>query len=719
MDIQTLLKKMTLRQKLAQLSQFTCDFILKDTEGMITGPAAAFNLTADDVASIGSVLGACGAEITDRIQKTHLAEDPNKIPLVLMADIIHGYKTIYPIPLGMGATFDEEITEECCRMAAKEAAIGGIHVTFSPMVDLVRDARWGRCMESTGEDAYLNSKMAAAQVRGYQGNFESEYNIACCVKHFAAYGAAEAGRDYNSVDMSEHKLREYYLPAYKAAIDAGCEVLMTSFNTLNGVPAAGNKWLVNDILRKEWGYDKVVISDYNAFREMIEHGYCKDGKDVAEKALKAGNDIEMMSNTYISHMEELIDIGIVSEELIDNAVLRILALKDKLGLFEKPERSASTDDEKKVFLCENHRRIARKAAEKSAVLLKNNDVLPFSKNTKQVAVIGPLADKGMNGAWFGMGSESESVTVLEGVKNLLNNSEVTYCEGCKAGFGEKTENSCDLIDEAVKVAATSDAVILCIGEDTFESGEAFSKTDVSIPDAQVALVKAVTSVNRNTVAVIYCGRPLVLTDIEPYLSAMMIMWQPGTEGGNACANLIFGECDFEGRLPMSFPRSVGQCPIFYNYLKTGRPQDTPDGENPYRTRYIDCLNTPLYSFGYGLSYSEFEVSKVKISSDTLSEGNSLVASVNVKNTSAKNGKTIIQLYISDVFASVARPVKELKGYKRVEIAKGEEITVSFDVTEAMLRFNTAEGKYASEKGLFKIFIGENSDTENVAEFSLI
>ena len=719
MNIKKIVADMSLRQKLAQLSQYTCDFILKDAEGMITGPAAAFNLTAEDVASIGTVLGACGAELTNKIQDTHLAEDPHKIPLLLMADIIHGYKTVYPIPLGMGATFDEDIVEECSRMAAKEAAIGGIHVTFSPMVDLVRDARWGRCMESTGEDAYLNSKMAAAQVRGYQGNFESKHNIACCVKHFAAYGAAEAGRDYNSVDMSEHKLREYYLPAYKAAIDAGCELVMTAFNTLNGIPSAGNKWLVNDILREEWGFDKIVISDYNSFREMIEHGYCADGREAAEKAVKAGNDIEMMSNTYITCMESLVADGTVSEELIDKAVLRVLKLKEKLGLFDDPARGASIEDEKTVFLCEEHRAIARKAAEKSAVLLKNNDVLPFSKSIKKIVVIGPYANKGMNGAWFGMGSEAESMTVFEGVKKLLPDCEVLYLAGCKAGFAEKAENSYDLIEEAAEAARKADAVILCIGEDSFESGEAFSKTSISIPDAQVELVKAVTSVNRNNVAAIFCGRPLVLTDIEPYLSAMAVMWQPGTEGGSACANLFFGECDFEGRLPMSFPRSVGQCPVFYNYLKTGRPQETPNGETPYRTRYLDCLNTPLYSFGYGLSYNEFEISDIALSSDKMNSDDSLIATVKVKNVGQRKGKTLIQLYISDVFASVARPVKELREYKRIELMPGEESDVSFEISEEMLRFNTVSGEFTSEKGLFKAYIGADSDTENCAEFFLI
>jgi len=718
MDIQRLLENMTLKQKLAQVSQFTCDVILKDAQGMITGPSAAFNLDPDDAACVGTIQSLCGAEITVKAQNVHLAEDPNKIPLLFMADIIHGYKTIYPIPLGMGATFDEKIMEECCRMAAKEAAIGGIHVTFSPMVDLVRDARWGRCMESTGEDAYLNSKMAAAHVRGYQGDF-GKYNIACCVKHFAAYGAAEAGRDYNSVDMSEHKLREYYLPAYKAAVDAGCEVLMTSFNTLNGIPSAGNKWLVNDILREEWGYDKLIISDYNAFMEMIEHGYCATAKEVAEKAMIAGNDIEMMSNAYISHMEELVSDGKISEDIIDKAVLRILRLKDKLGLFENPSRSASKAEEETVFMCAEHRVTARKAAEKSAVLLKNNDVLPFSKDVKKVAVIGPYGNKGMNGAWYALGNENESVTVLEGIKNLLTDCDVEYCQGFKPGFLQKAEESYELIEEAVKVAQDADAVILCIGEDSLESGEAFSKTDISVPDAQVALVKAVTSVNRNTAAVIYCGRPLVLTDIEPYLSAMVIMWQPGTEGGSACANLLFGECDFEGRLPMSFPRSVGQCPIFYNYLKTGRPQETPDGENPYKTRYIDCLNTPLYSFGYGLSYGEFELSPVMISNDTVARGETLTAKVKVTNVGERAGNALIQLYISDVFASVTRPVKELKGFERIYLASGESTEVDFEITEEMLKFHTASGRFEAEKGLFNVFIGLDSETENKTEFSLV
>ena len=698
MDVKEILSKMTLQQKLAQISQYNAECLYIGSRGEITGPATELCLSQEDVCSVGATLNFVGAKEAIAIQRGHLEKDPNQIPLLLMMDVIHGYRTIYPIPLALGASFDTELVESCCEMASEEMSAGGVHVTFAPMVDLVRDPRWGRCMESTGEDTYLNGEMARAMVRGFQKSGK----VAACVKHFAAYGQAEGGRDYNTTDISERTLRDVYLPAYKAAVDEGVELVMTSFNILNGVPSSGNKWLVKDVLREEWGFDKIVISDYNAFREMQTHGYCATEKECAQRAIAATSDVEMMSACYLQYIPQLIAEGKVSEAQIDEAVLRVLRLKEKLGLFENPFSGASEAAEETVCLCEKYRQIARRAVEKSAVLLKNDGVLPFAEDKiKKMSVIGPFADKAMLGSWACYGKAEEGVSILQGVKNLLRGAQVAYAKGCGEGLNERGES---LIGEAVSIARESDGVILCLGEDGGMSGESMSRAELRLSVAQKSLIRTVVKANANCAVVLFSGRPLVLTEIVDEIPALAAVWQPGTEGGNGIANLLFGRVNFSGRLPMSFPRSEGQIPVSYNRYRTGRPW-----EAPYGSWYQDMPNAPLYPFGFGLGYTQFRLSKPRINAEILAGGKTVEVSADVKNIGKRRGETVIQLYICDEHASLVRPIKELKGWQKLDLDCGEEKTVTFEIGEELLKFWTAKGRYEAEEGWFTVWILESSD----------
>ncbi len=712
MDIQKLLEKMSLEDKLAQMLQITPEMITDKSEGMVTGPMTKFGIPENVTSRVGSVLGGTGAETLRELQKLHLKEDPNGIPLLFMADVIHGFRTIYPTPLGIGATFDEDLAEECSAMAAKEAAASGLHVTFAPMMDLARDARWGRCTETCGEDPHLNSKMAAAMVKGFQGDLGSD-RVAACIKHFAAYSACEGGRDYDNAEVCEHTLREYYLPAYKAAIDANVELAMTSFNTLNGVPSSANKALVDGILRKEWGFDGIVISDYGALREMMPHGISENEKESAQKALDATTDIEMMTACFVKYGKELLDEGKITLEQIDTAVMRILKLKEKLGLFDDPFRSSSPEEEKRLFLCKEHRDIARLAAQKSAVLLKNEDVLPFDDTVKKVAVIGPFANRGMIGAWYCNGREDEAVSVFEGIKK--ERPDAVFSLGCNGGLKESSSDAKESIEHAVQLAKDSDAVIICAGEANDVSGEAHSRARLSLSDAQTHLIKEVCKVNKKTVLLLFCGRPLALENINDISPCTVVFWQPGTEGGTAISELIFGKANFEGKLPMCFPYE-GQCPVYYNYLRTGRPHN-PYGR--YCVRYEDIPYYPLYSFGYGLSYTSFEISEPVLSSDTMTSSEEITVSVNIKNTGKYTGTETLQMYINDVSASVCRPVKELKGYKKITLTPNEEAKAEFKITEDELKFHTQSGKFEAEKGLFRVFVGSSSLVNDFKEFKLV
>ena len=717
--VEELLEKMTLEEKLQQLTQLSGVFFDSKDKTAATGPKNDIGLTDADLAGSGSVLNFRGADQVYRVQEAHLKADRNQIPMIFMMDVVHGCRTIYPINLGMGATFEPELMKECSAMAAREARAMGIHVTFAPMVDLVRDARWGRVMETTGEDAYLNGLFAAAQVQGFQSE-----GVAACVKHFAGYGAPEAGRDYNAVDMSELTLREKYLVAYKAAVDAGVKMVMTSFNSLNGVPAAANKKLVKGILRDEWGFNGVVISDYNAFREIMNHGVAKNEKDCAYKAMQATNDIEMMSATYIHSMKELITEGKIAESQVNEAVRRVLNLKKDLGLLDDPFLfAAATEEEsaarqKTEILTSENRNLVRIAAEKSAVLLKNDGVLPFNKNVKKIAVIGPFGDTGeVVGFWHCYGNSNDTVKITDGIKNLLPEAEVKYAQGV-GGALDAIANE-EEVEKAARIAEESDAVILTLGEPESDSGEGNSKQNLELPEAQYQLLEAVLAANKNTAVLLFSGRPLAIKKLSKLAPAILLVWQPGTEAGNAIANLAFGEVSPEGKLPMSFPAVTGQCPIHYDRFNTGRPRGNDLVRSPYSSAYIDGQNAPLYPFGYGLSYTSFVYGKAEISSEKLRRGETLQVSVTVKNTGDREATETVQLYLRDLVASVVRPVKELKGFKKVRLAAGEEKRVTFEIGEEMLKFYNAELEYAAENGEFTAYLGGSSDTTNGINFELI
>lgn len=713
MDIKKLLSEMTLKEKIGQLVQLGAKFFADGAGADETGPLAQMNVTEEEIACVGSTLNFMGADVMRGIQTKYLKT--NRIPMLFMQDVLHGYRTIYPIPLGLGASFDTETVRECSAMAAKEAALGGVHVNFSPMVDLARDARWGRVMETTGEDPYLNSVMAKAMVEGFQGDM-GRYNVAACTKHFAAYGAVEAGRDYNTVDVSRRTLNEFYLSAYKATVDAGVKMFMTAFTLFDGIPVTANKELICGILRGQWGFDGVIITDYNAVREMKTHGYVPDYKCAAQSALSAGIDVEMMSVTFIKYIEDLIKEGSVSEADIDRSVLRVLKLKDDLGLFENPFRSADADELERVALSEEHRSIACGAAERSAVLLKNDGLLPFSEDIKSVAVIGPHANTGeILGFWHCGGRFEDTVTVYDGIKKLVPNARVEYAEGCLAMLDSTDGGG---IAEAVALAKRSEAVVLCLGEHWGDSGEGNSKLNLELPEIQYRLFEEVSKVNSNVAVLLFTGRPLAIGRLDKSARAILNMWFPGTEGGSAAANLLFGKVNPSGKLSMTFPACTGQCPIYYNHFNTSRPRPDDGRRYAYTSSYIDGPNRPLYPFGFGLSYTSFSISAVKLSVKAISFGRSLTASVTVKNTGYRGGHAVVQLYIRDKYASCVRPVKELKGFKKIYLNSGEEAAVEFTVCEDMLAFYHSDGKRAAEAGEFTVFIGEDSDTENCADFIL-
>ena len=705
-DIIKILNNMTLSEKIGQLAQYNAAVICPGG-GTITGPEdKLLGLRDEDLYKVGSVLNFKDLNEMMALQKKHIDEDRNGIPLLFMMDVIHGYRTIYPIPLALGASFDSELVKECSKMASREAAANGIHVTFTPMVDYVRDGRWGRVMETCGEEPMLNSIMGAAQVEAFQGNDLSDPDsLAACVKHFAAYGGAEGGRDYNTVELSEHVLREYYFPAYKACIDAGVKLLMPSFNTLNGVPSIGNKWLMNEVLRKEWGFNGVVISDYNAVNEQISHGTAEDMKDAAKKAFECGCDIEMCSSTYYHNLEALVNEGVFTEEQIDEAVLKVLSLKNELGLFEDPNHGASPERAAEVTLTKENRALARRAAIDCAVLLKNDGILPLSEKIKKIALIGPFANsKHILGAWSCNGINDESVTVYEGLKAALPNAEITVAKGCSCVINDTDRSG---FDEAIKAASEADAVILCIGEEQHCSGEGNSRADVSIPGVQSELAAAVTAANPNTVAVLFNGRPLVLTELRRTVPAILEMFFPGTEGGNAVADLLLGRANPSGKLTMSFPKHVGQYPLYYNALHTGRPRpkETEDDVVRYCSSYIDCGNLALYPFGYGLSYSNFVYESLTLDKNEMTKNETLTVTIKIKNDSNHDGKETVQLYMHDICASTARPDQQLIAFEKVLIKAGETVTVTFTVNEEMLRFYNIEHKHVSEPGVFELSTG--------------
>lgn len=718
-DLQALLDQMTLDEKIGQMAQINVIRFADMPEVEITDENDFSTEQKFSKHHLGSLLGAFNAEKAIEIQREHLEKDRNKIPMLFMRDVIHGHSTAYPIPLAMGSTFDPDLMEECCAMAARESAACGLHVTFTPMVDYVRDPRWGRVMETCGEDPYLNCVMGAAQVRGFQGkDLKDPSTIATCVKHFAGYGAAEGGRDYNLAEVSEYGMREYYLPAYKACLDAGSPMVMNAFNSIGGIPAVANSHLMKEILTEEWGFDGVVISDAGSIGGLVKHGFCESRKEAAKAALDNRCEIDMSSGCYTDYLKELLEEGRITIEQINTAVMRILKLKDKLGLFENPYHGASVEQENILPLCLEHRDIARRAAEKAAVLLKNNGVLPFSEKIKSIALIGPYAEEhSVIGNWGAGCKKEQTVTMLEGIQKLLPNTHITTEPGCGMLFTDRDTSG---IDAAVEAAKKAEAVILCVGEPAMYSGESFCRTDLRLPGVQEELIKRVCEVNPNTAVVLFNGRPLVLTAINDIAPAILEMWFPGTEGGNAAARLLFGKANPSGKVTMSFPQATGQCPVYYNHPSTGQPR-TGD-QNAFvrfRTGYFDCGNLPLYSFGHGLSYSNFEYKDLHISTDTMIPGKTITVSIQVSNTGTVAGREVVQLYMKDHFGSTVRPVQELIDFKSVWLEPGEEKEVSFTVDENKLTMWTAAGKYDTEAGRFSLYTGCADHLLYEAQFCLV
>lgn len=720
-----LLHQMTTQEKCRELMQLPME-AFTETD-ISTGPCEDLELTDEKMAQAGSILSLTGAEWTRKVQEEHLKNNRLNIPLLFMADIINGYKTIFPIPLAQGCTFDPDLVRQLAETAAREGAAAGVHVTFSPMADLVRDPRWGRVMESTGEDPYLNGIMAEQMVKGYQGNdLKEEGRLAACVKHFAGYGAPLGGREYNQVELSERTLLEDYLPAYEKAVRAGARLVMSSFNTLERVPSTGNRKLMREILRGKMGFQGVLISDYAAVKELIAHGLAENEAEAARLALEAGVDIDMMSRCYSDFLCGQIERGEVAQELLDEAVLRVLELKNDLGLFENPFKDGSPEKEKELLLCEKHRSLAQKAAEESFVLLKNEEnMLPLSKE-ETTAFIGPFGEeKGLLGAWALFADREDTVTVKEGVERLCPGQ--IWAKGCEIlepgqkwlrgyipiteeTWKQTAETAEEKIKEAVEAAGRADRVVLLLGEQELESGESGSCGHIGLPPSQMKLLKAVAQVNSNLILVVFSGRPLILTEACAYAKAVLFAWMPGTQGGPAVANVLYGCSNPSGKLTETFPYHMGQIPVYYSDFATGRPQ---------MPGYIDIPKEPLYPFGYGLSYTEYAYSPVKLDQKVLDSQTDVIhASVRVKNTGSMEGREAVQLYIQDVKGSVSRPVRQLKGFQKISLAPGEEKEVCFEIREEMLRFWTIDMEYRSEPGRFRVWIGTDSRTENGEEFYL-
>jgi beta-glucosidase len=700
--VDSLMKLMTLKEKIGQLNQYS--------GREVTGPAndrKTYLLNDIKTGMVGSMLNVKGVKDTREIQAVAL-QSRLKIPLLFSLDVIHGYKTVFPIPLAESASWDMAAIRETAHVAAAEAAASGIHWTFAPMVDIARDPRWGRVMEGAGEDTYLGSAIARARVLGFQGDKLGGVDaIMACAKHFAAYGAAIAGRDYNPVDMSEQQLHEIYLPPFKAAADANVATFMNSFNTLNGVPATGNAYLQRDILKGAWGYKGFVVSDWGSIREMVPWGFAKDNNQAAEKAIIAGSDMDMESEAYKKELENLVKSGKVNVKLVDDAVKRILYKKFELGLFDNPYKFSDEKREAKVMNDHKYKDVALAAAEKSIVLLKNtNNTLPLQKSIKNIALIGPMvnAKRDQAGSWVVYADTANIVSVYEGLQNKLGSqTKFTYTQGTTV-----TDSSTAGFSAAIANAKNADAVVMVLGETWDMSGESKSRTDISLPGKQEELFNAIKATGKPVVVVIMAGRPLVFNSIADKADAIVYAWFLGDQGGNAIANVLSGDYNPSGKLPMSFPRNVGQIPIFYNYYNTGRPV-TKATDIRYRSAYIDSPNDPRFAFGYGLSYTTFTYSDLKLDKIAINKGEKVKVSFTLTNTGKVAGEEIAQLYIHDKFASVVRPVKELKDFAKVKLNPGESKTITFELTPAKLAFYQEKLGWITEPGDFKIMVGGSSD----------
>jgi beta-glucosidase len=725
MKVEDLLSKMTLDEKIGQLNQYTARWEM-------TGPAPAGSseqqlLEEIKSGQVGSMLNVTGAEATMKAQKLAVENTRLGIPLIFGYDVIHGYKTMFPIPLAAASSWDPSAAELSAHVAAVEAAASGLHWTFAPMVDISRDARWGRVMEGAGEDPYLGTKMAAAQVRGFQGSdLSADTTIAACAKHFAAYGFTEAGRDYNTVDISEYTLQNVVLPPFKAAVDAGVATLMNSFNVIGGVPSTANPHLLRDMLKGEWGFDGFVVSDWNSIGEIKNHGVAPDLKEAARLAIIAGSDMDMEGYSYVPFLKQLVEEGLVDEALIDDAARRVLRVKFELGLFDDPYKYSKLD-EKGLVLNEDHLKASRMVAKKSIVLLKNeNNLLPLKKSGQKIAVIGDLADDKDSplGSWRAQAVTGSAVSLLEGVERAVTDKSAVAFERGPRYISNDPEFTMHLefnetdpsgIDEAVELARKTDVVVMALGENCFQSGEGRSQTDINLKGYQQELLKAVYEVNKNVVVVLMNGRPLVINWMAEHVPAIVEAWHLGSEAGNAIADVLFGDYNPSGKLPVSFPRSVGQCPIYYNHFSTGRAEDTG---TVFWSHYTDESNEPLFPFGYGLSYTTFSYSDLQLNADEITAGQKLKVSVVVKNTGEVDGEEVVQLYVQDLYGSIARPVKELKGFEKIFLKAGESKTVAFELGANDLAFFGADKTWKAEPGDFNLWVGTNSQSGLKGSFKL-
>jgi len=703
--VNALLKKMTIEEKIGQLNQYTGD-------NSATGPITINpNKQAEIKAGIvGSMLNIVGTKYTRQYQELAM-QSRLKIPMLFGQDVIHGYKTTFPIPLAEAASWDLQAIELAARVAATEASASGIHWTFAPMVDIGRDPRWGRVMEGAGEDTYLGSKIAYARVKGFQGNKLGDLNsVMACVKHFAAYGAAVGGRDYNSVDMSERMLWETYLPPFKAALDAGAATFMNSFNDLNGIPATGNVHLQRDILKGKWNFQGFVVSDWGSIGEMVAHGYSKDLKAAALSAITAGSDMDMESNAYRYHLAELVKEGKVPVALIDDAVKRILRKKFELGLFDDPYKYSDEKRAEKALSNPENRKAALDVAQKSIVLLKNeNQILPLSKSLKTIAFIGPMVKeyKENMGFWSVELPEVDYnkwiVSQWDGLQNKVGkNTKLLYAKGCDVDGTSK-----DGFAEAIATAKQADVVILSIGEKRDMSGEAKSRSDLHLPGVQEDLVKAIQETGKPVVVLVNAGRPLIFNWTADNVPAVVYTWWLGTEAGNAIANVLFGDYNPSGKLPMTFPREVGQVPIYYNHYSTGRPAKN-ENETNYVSAYIDLKNSPKFPFGYGLSYTKFDYTGLKLSSTKIKSNETIKVSFQLSNVGKVAGEEVVQLYLKDKFGSVVRPVLELKDFQKIKLNAGESKTIEFTIDKEKLSFYNDKLEWIAEPGDFEVMIGASS-----------
>lgn len=712
--VETLLHKMTLEEKLGQMNQLSpWDF--EDLAKRVRK------------GEVGSILNVVNPEEVNKIQKIAVEESRLGIPLIVSRDVIHGYKTIFPIPLGQAATFNPEVVKEGARVAAIEASADGIRWTFAPMIDVARDPRWGRIAESCGEDPYLNAVMGTAMIKGYQGDSLNDPTaIAACAKHFVAYGAAEGGRDYNSTFIPERVLRNVYLPPFKAAADAGCATFMTSFNDNDGVPSTANSFVLKDVLRKEWKYDGMVVTDWASALEMVNHGFCTDGKDAAEKSVNAGVDMEMVSETFIQNLKQSIAENKVSIETIDNAVRNILRLKFRLGLFDNPYVVTPQT----VKYSEKHLQTAKTAAEQSVILLKNeNQTLPFTDKIKTLAIIGPMADAPYEqmGTWVFDGEKEHTQTPLTAIKKMYGNKvKVIFEKGLDYSRDKNTAG----IARAVSAARQADAVVVFVGEESILSGEAHSLANLNLQGAQSQLIKELAATGKPVVTVVMAGRQLVIADEVKVSDAMLYSFHPGTMGGPAIADILFGKVNPSGKTPVTFPRMSGQVPIYYAQHKTGRPANPTEmliDEIPVeagqtsvgcRSFYLDAGNSPLFPFGYGLSYTTFEYSNLSLASDKLTAQDTLSISFTLKNTGKYDGTEVVQLYVQDKVGSVTRPVKELKRFQRVTLKAGESTQVSLSLPVSELAFWGYDMNYTVEPGDFTLWVGTNSAEGLTKDFSV-